>query len=76
VCWCQQHAGVIAEGSVDPALCGKHFKHGICRLQLFYETLIHHAVEMWSTGISTIGKEVKEDLAKLRQQMNRPGQKQ
>ena len=31
-------AGVIADGSVDQALRGKHFKRGVCCLRLIYET--------------------------------------
>ena len=38
-------AGVIADGSVDQALHGKHFKRGFRCLRLFYDTLVHHAIE-------------------------------
>ena len=37
-------AGVIADGSVDQALRGKHFNRGLRCLRLFYETLIHMAL--------------------------------
>ncbi len=36
---------VIADGSVDQALCGKHFKWSVRCLRLFYETLIHHSID-------------------------------
>ena len=37
-------ADVIAEGSVNQALRGKHFKCGVRCLRLIYEALIHHAL--------------------------------
>ena len=49
-------AGIIAEGSVDLALGGKHFKSGVHCLQLFYETLIHHALDMQLENCSTLRK--------------------
>ena len=62
-------ADVIAEGSVDQALHGKHFKHGVRCLRLFYEMLIHHALDQW-LDTTSLSEEVKASLAKLRQQIN------
>ena len=58
-------SGIIADGSVDQALCGKHFKRGVCCLRLFYETLVHHAIDKRLEG-SPLSEEVKASLAKLR----------
>jgi len=37
--------GVIADGSVDQALKGKHFKRGLCCLKLMYEALMSQLVK-------------------------------
>ena len=34
-------AGIIAEGSVDQALRGKHYRRALCCLMLMYEALMH-----------------------------------
>ena len=34
-------AGIVAEGSVDQALQGKHYRRGVCCLMLLRESLIH-----------------------------------
>ena len=60
-------AGVIAGGSVDQALRGKHFKRGVRCLSLFYETLVHHALNKRLEG-TTLSDEVKASIAQLRQQ--------
>ena len=62
-------AGVIADGSVDQALRGKHFKRGVRCLRLFYETLVHHAIDKRLEG-SPLSEEVKAFLAKLRLSIN------
>ena len=53
--------GVISDGSVDQALRGKHFKRGVRCLRLFYETLIHHALDKRLEG-SSLSEEVKVSL--------------
>lgn len=58
-------AGVIADGSVDQALRGKHFKRGVRCLRLFYETLVHHALDKRLEGCP-LSDEVRASLAKLR----------
>ena len=58
-------AGVIADGSVDQALRGKHFKRGVRCLRLFYETLVHHALDKRLEG-SQLSEEIKVCLSKLR----------
>ena len=62
-------AGVIANGSVDQALRGKHFKRGVRCLRLFYETLVHRAIDKRLEG-SPLSEEVKAFLAKLRLSIN------
>jgi len=54
-------AGVISDGSVDQALRGKHFKRGVRCLWLFYETLIHHALNKRLEG-SPLSEEVNVSL--------------
>ena len=39
-------AGVIAEGSVDHALKGKHYKRGLRCLRLMYEALVSELVKV------------------------------
>ena len=58
-------AAVIVEGSVDQALCGKHFKRGVRCLRLFYETLLHHVLGSRLDGLSW-SQEVKASVIKLR----------
>ena len=60
-------AGVIADGSVDQALRGKHFKRGVRGLRLFYETLMYRVLDKRLEGIP-LSEEVKGSLAKLRVQ--------
>ena len=62
-------AGVIADGSVDQALRGKHFKRGVRCLRLFYETLVHHALDKRLQG-SPLSEEVKSALARLRHEID------
>lgn len=62
-------AGVIADGSVDQALRGKHFKRGVRCLRLFYETLVHHALDKHLEG-SPLSEEIKSSLAKLRHEID------
>lgn len=65
-------AGVIADGSVDQALRGKHFKRGVRCLRLFYETLVHHALDKRLEG-SPLSEEVRSSLAKLRHEIDAQG---
>ena len=58
-------AGVIADGSVDHALRGKHFNRGLRCLRLFYETLLHAALCRKLQGTS-LSKNIKSSLQKLR----------
>ena len=58
-------AGVITEGSCEQALRGKHFNRGLRCLRLFYETLVHHALNHRLEG-SALSSDVKESLQKLR----------
>ena len=58
-------AGVIADGSVDHALRGKHFNRGLRCLRLFYETLLHAALCRKLQG-SSLSKNIKSSLQKLR----------
>lgn len=37
--------GVIAEGSVNRALKGKHYKRGLCCLRLMYEALMSRVLQ-------------------------------
>ena len=59
------YAGVIADGSVDQALRGKHCKRGVRCLRLFYETLVHHALDKRLKG-SQLSEKIKVCLLKLR----------
>ena len=60
-------AGVIADGSVEQALRGKHFKRGMRCLKLFYEALIHLALNKRLEG-GSLSDEIKTSLAKTREQ--------
>ena len=51
--------GVITDGSVDQALRGKPFKRGMRCLKLFYQTLMHHALEK-CLDIKILGEDVKK----------------
>ena len=62
-------AGVIADGSVEQALRGKHFKRGVRCLRLFYETLVHHALDK-RLGGSPLSEDVKSALARLRHEID------
>jgi len=62
-------AGVIADGSVDQALRGKHYKCGVCCLRRFYETLIYHTLDKHLDG-SALSADIKSFLAMLRKQAN------
>ena len=62
-------AGVIAGGSADQALKGKHYKRGVRCLKLFYESLLHLAL-CKQLKDSPLSREVKESLAQLRHQIN------
>ena len=57
-------SGVIADGSVDQSLRGKHVKRGFRCLQLFYETLVHHVIYKRLEGFP-LSEEVKASLAKV-----------
>lgn len=59
-------AGVIADGSVDQALRGKHFSRGVRCLRVFYETLIHTALCRRLRG-SPLSEEIQSSLRKLRE---------
>ena len=54
-------AGVIAEGSVDQALRGKHYRRDLRCLSLMYEALVHLLLARSELGVST-----KAHLAVLR----------
>ena len=58
-------AGVVADGSVDQALRGKHFNRGVHCLRLFYEALVHHALDK-RLEASTLSEEIQASLSKLR----------
>ena len=66
-------ASVIAEGSVDQRLCGKHFKRGVCCLRLLYETLIHHALDKRLDG-APLSEELKIPLPNSGKLMHRNSQ--
>ena len=53
--------GVIYDGSVDQVLRWKHFKRGVRCPRLFYETLIHHALNKRLED-SPLSEEVKVSL--------------
>ena len=57
-------AGVIAEGSVDPALKGKHYKRGLRCLRLMYEALMSQLVKERLT--LDMAEETRENLEILR----------
>ena len=59
-------AGVVADGSCDQALRGKHFNRGVRCLRLFYEALVHHALNHRLEG-TALSEEVKVSLKKLRE---------
>ena len=59
-------SGVVAEGSCDQALRGKHFNRGVRCLRLFYETLVHHALNHRLEG-TTVSADVKATLKTLRE---------
>ena len=46
-------AGVIAEGSVDQALRGKHYRMALRCLSLMYEALVHLLLARSELGAST-----------------------
>lgn len=56
--------GVIADGSVEHALKGKHYKRGLRCLRLMYEALISQLVQ--SSVASDLVDETKENLEILR----------
>jgi len=47
-------AGVIADGSVDQALKGKHYKRGMRCLRLMYETLMRQIVQTGAENGNTV----------------------
>ena len=55
-------AGAIAEGSVDKALCGKHYKRGIQCLRLMYEALIRQIIQESINDGQHLSSETKEML--------------
>ena len=59
-------AGVVADGSCDQALRGKHFNRGVRCLRLFYEALVHHALNHRLDG-TALSEEIKASLKKLRE---------
>ena len=59
-------SGVIAEGSCDHTLRGGHHNRCVRCLRLFYETLIHHALNKRLEG-TVLSEEVKSNLKKLRE---------
>ena len=62
-------AGVIAEGSVDQALRGKHYRCALCCLSLMYETLMHLVLNKNLTGLE-FDASTKTQLAVLREPMS------
>ena len=62
-------AGVIAEGSVDQALRGKHYRRALRCLSLMYETLIHLLVNKNLAGLE-LDASIKTQLAVLREPMS------
>lgn len=58
-------AGVIAEGSVDQALKGKHYKRGLRCLKLMYEALVSQLLK-GRLLLTNLTDETKENLKILR----------
>lgn len=58
-------AGVVADGSVDQALRGKHFNRGVRCLRLFYEALVYSALDKRLEGY-ILSEEIQASLSKLR----------
>ncbi|KAJ3584789.1 hypothetical protein NHX12_015284, partial [Muraenolepis orangiensis] len=56
--------GVIAEGSVDRALKGKHYKRGLHCLRLMYEALLNQLVK--GRLVPNLADETRENLEILR----------
>ena len=56
--------GVVAEGSVDQALKGKHYKRGLRCLRLMYEALMSQLVKVQI--VPDLGSETKQNLEILR----------
>ncbi len=56
--------GVVAEGSVDQALKGKHYKRGLRCLRLMYEALMRQLVKVQI--MPDLGSETKQNLEILR----------
>lgn len=59
-------AGVIAEGSVDQALRGKHYKRSIRCLRLMYETLVQRLIKKGLQDGMLLSEHSQNQLAKLR----------
>ena len=62
-------AGVIAEGSVDQALRGKHYRRALRCLSLMYETLMHLILNKNLAGLE-LDAFTKTQLAVLREPMS------
>lgn len=60
--------GVIAEGSVQQALCGKHYKRGLRCYLLMYEALARRAIQKASYDGIKLSDGIKAKLSKLRDQ--------
>ena len=59
-------AEVIAEGSVDHALKGKHYKRGVRCCRLMYEVLVRRVIQQELNEGLSLSAELKEKLEKLR----------
>jgi len=69
-------AQAIAEGSVEKALCGKHYKRNIRCLRLMYEALSRRMIrEGMQDGVS-LSENTKEKIAILQESSTTPEQKQ
>lgn len=55
-------AGLIAEGSVDQALRGKHYKRGIIYLHLINEALMRKLVQQSIESGSSLSEDIKVHL--------------
>jgi len=59
-------AGVIAEGSVDQALRGKHYKRSIRCLRLMYEALIRRLIQHSIQHGASVPEEIRHQLIVMR----------
>jgi hypothetical protein len=65
-------ANIIAAGSVDQALHGKHYKRGIRCLRLMHEALTRRIIKKGIQDGASLSENVKSQIAKLQDPLSTP----